>query len=393
MYRLLLIKRFIEDIFIFPFVLTGRLIAYLRPLKKEYQVFFFFPFFHTGGAEKIHAQIATAVGGRECILFFTRRSADDRFWNEFQRSGCAIKDISKFTDNKWLYFLNLVYRGVVTGFINRQKQRPIVFNGQSNFGYKISPWVKKGILQIELIHSLNSFSYIRIPFLPFISRTVMISQKRIADHKELYQRYNIPSGLMDKIVHIPNAIKLPDQLPSKNENPFTVLYAGRGTAEKRAHLVAEIARGLNEKNANMQFEVAGDVSQAIKEAANPFIKFYGNIGDENKLSEIYSKAHVLILTSSTEGFPMVIIEAMAFGCVVLSTPVGDIPYHIKNGENGYLFTETSNGQVIVKEATEKITWLEKNRSEWHRMSAINIEYAKQNFGIDRFNKEYRELFS
>src|SRR5262245_56186370 len=120
MYRLLLIKRFLEDIIIFPFVLIGRLVSYMQPLTEEYKVCFFFPFYHTGGAEKVHAQIATAVGGKECIIFFTRRSADDRFWKEFQRSGCEIKDISKYTDDKWLYFLNLVYRGVITGYINRQ---------------------------------------------------------------------------------------------------------------------------------------------------------------------------------------------------------------------------------------------------------------------------------
>ena len=64
MYRLLLIKRMIEDVFIYPFILTGRLIALLYPLKKEYRIFFFFPFYHTGGAEKVHSQIANATGGK-----------------------------------------------------------------------------------------------------------------------------------------------------------------------------------------------------------------------------------------------------------------------------------------------------------------------------------------
>ena len=99
------------------------------------------------------------------------------------------------------------YRGMITGYINNQTQKPIVFNGQCNFGYKISPWIKRNIPQVELIHSLNTFSYIRIPFLPFIAKTVMISQKRIEDHKELYTRYNIPSHFLNKIVHIPNAWK------------------------------------------------------------------------------------------------------------------------------------------------------------------------------------------
>jgi glycosyltransferase involved in cell wall biosynthesis len=383
----------IEDVFIFPFILIGRLAALIRPLKKEYRVFFFFPFYHTGGAEKVHAQVANATGGSDCILFFTKRSADDRFLDDFRKSGCDIKDISKFTDNKWLYFLNLFYRGMITGYINRQQLKPIVFNGQCNFGYKISPWVKQNIPQIELIHSLNTFSYIRIPFLPFINRTVMISQKRVEDHKKLYGQYKIPITLLDKITHISNAIKLPGKPVVKDDKTFTVLYVGRGTEEKRVKLVAATAKELYEKKENVGFEIMGDVSGSITKSTYPFIKFYDNVSDENTIRDTYSKAHILLLTSSTEGFPMVIMEAMAYGCVVLSTAVGDIPYHVKNNENGFLFNNTEEVSAIINEAIEKIIWLKNNRHEMNRMAENNISYANHNFGIERFNKNYQDLFS
>jgi len=120
MYNLLQIKRFAENIFILPFILMGRLAAVIRPLNKEYRVFYFFPFYHTGGAEKVHVQIANATGGSDCIIFFTKRSVDARFLDEFKETGCEINDISKFTDNKWFYFLNLFYRGIISGYINGQ---------------------------------------------------------------------------------------------------------------------------------------------------------------------------------------------------------------------------------------------------------------------------------
>ena len=44
MYKFLLIKRMIEDVFIFPFILMGKLVALIRPLKKEYRIFFLFSF-------------------------------------------------------------------------------------------------------------------------------------------------------------------------------------------------------------------------------------------------------------------------------------------------------------------------------------------------------------
>ena len=357
-------------------------------------MFYFFPFYHTGGAEKIHAQITAATGGNDCIIYFTKRSADSRFIDDFKKSGCDIKDISTYTDNKLLYFLNLVYRGIITGYINSQQKSPLVFNGQCNFGYKISPWINKSIPQIELIHSFNTFSYIRIPFLPFIRTTVMISKKRIEDHKEQYKRNKIPASFVERIQYIPNAISLPQNVSHKNDNGLTVLYVGRGTKEKRVEIIAEIAREFRSDNTEfIKFEMLGDVTLAIDKKTHPFIKLHGNINDERLISEIYGRAHVLILTSTTEGFPLVIMEAMAHGCAILSTSVGDIPYHVKDGENGFLFSKTEDEKSIINEAKEKITWLRDHRAELKRIEETNINYAKHNFGIERFNKNYQDLFS
>ena len=140
--------------------MLGRLFSRLNPLHKEYRIFFFFSFYHIGGAEKVHYQITQAAGGKDCIIFFTKKSHNKSFLHHFRGSGCEIKDISKYTDNKWFYFMNLIWRGIITGYMNRQIKLPVVFNGQCNFAYKISPWVRKEIFQVELIHSFNSFSYI-----------------------------------------------------------------------------------------------------------------------------------------------------------------------------------------------------------------------------------------
>ena len=382
----------IEGVFIFPFMIIGRIIAVFRPLDKEYRVFFFFPFYHTGGAEKVHLQIVEATGGNDCIIYFTRRSVDNRFTEEFKETNCTIKDISKYTDNKWLYFLNLIYRGIVTGHINSQKLRPLIFNGQCNFGYKISPWVKTSISQVELIHSLNSFSYIRIPFIPFISKTVMISRKRIDDHIDLYKRFKIPGSYADKILYICNAISLPGSVTiERSLSPIRVLYAGRLSPEKRIHLITEMAKQLSHDN-GIQFQVMGDLSSLIDPTRFPYIKFYGNINDEETINSIYSNAHLLLITSSTEGFPMVVMEAMANGCAILATPVGDIPYHIKNDENGFLFSSVENESVIIKEGCERIAWLKNNPAEWKKMAFTNIQYAANHFSIEEFNNQYQQLF-
>lgn len=58
--------------------------------------------------------------------------------------------------------------------------------------------------------------------------------------------------------------------------------------------------------------------------------------------EALRDASWLIVSSDYEGFGLVIVEALASGLPVISTPVGIAPEIIKPGENGYLYPEKSN---------------------------------------------------
>jgi glycosyltransferase involved in cell wall biosynthesis len=386
MYRLFIIKRCIEDIIIFPFVLIGKLVANLYPLKKEYEIFFFFSFYHIGGAEKVHAEIAKAIGHENCIIFFTRKSHNDLFYKQFQDSKCTIRDISKYTDNKFLYFLNLIYRGILAYHINQSK--PVVFNGQCNFAYKLSPWVKRSIPQIELIHSFSNFSWIRIPFLPFITRTIMISTTRINDHMEQYRRIGVPEKYDRRIQYIINGIHLPAQARPRNSNATRVLYVGRATPEKRVHLVAQIAEKTDK---DITFAFMGDAQDVIPATLHAHCEFIPYTNDEKVIAAEYDRADILVIVSSTEGFPMVIMEAMAHGCIIIATPVGDIPVHIKAGVNGFLFSSVENEQTIVQEGIEFIEHLKADPRLLQQISVNNIKYAREHFGIDTFKATYVAL--
>jgi len=383
----------LEDIFIFPFILWGRAMARNNKLDEEYDIFFFFPFYHIGGAEKVHAQIASAFSDKKAIIFFTRKSHNDFFLRAFQLSGHRIIDISAFTDNRWQYFNNLFYRGLVSKYINDQKRPPIVFNGQSNFGYKISPWIKKSIPQIELIHSFNSFSYIRLPFLPFYSHTVMISRRRIADHLKQYREWGVPPNYDNRIEFILNGIPLPHYPVHKQwDRKLRVLYSGRATPEKRVQWIVALAEKCAAEKIPVDFVFMGDVREALPADKRTAGEFLGNIGDPDKIQEQYRKAHVLVLSSSTEGFPMVVEEAMAMGCAILATPVGDIPLHVVEGENGMLFSESLSEDLFLQEGTKFIRILAENRMLLQNLSQNNIQYAQAHFGLEAFSKAYRELF-
>jgi glycosyltransferase involved in cell wall biosynthesis len=393
MYRLYIIKRQIEDAILFPFIVLGKLLALMKQPEKEYEIYFFFPFYHIGGAEKVHAQVAQAMGNDRCIIYFTRRSHNRLFYEQFVASGCVVKDISKYTDNKFLYFLNLIYRGIVAYRINRQQKMPVVFNGQCNFGYKISPWINRKVPQVELIHSFNTFSWIRLPFLPFIHQTVMISKVRIDDHLQQYRRLKVPGKYDERIRYIGNGIKMSGIPPRKGDGTLQVLYVGRATAEKRVHLVARIAQALRQKEKETEFLFVGDAEQSIPKELHPYCIFHPFENDENRVMAIYDQADILMIVSNTEGFPMVVMEAMSRGCTIIATPVGDLPVHIKNETNGFLFSTVNNESQVIAEGVEYILRLKTDIALRQKMAENNIRYARENFSIEHFNRKYGELIN
>ncbi len=393
-YSQYLMKRKIEDLFIFPFVLLGKIISKWVLNADSFEVLFIFPFYHTGGAEKVHSLIANTFRNKKALILFTRKSADLRYLDSFKASGHQIIDISKYTDNKLFYWNNLVLRGVVAGLVNRQTNAPIVFNGQSNFGYKLSPWINKSIKQIELIHAFCSFSWIRIPFISFYSNTIMISHYAIEEHKQQYSKLGIPEKEFLKIKYITNGIQIPSGLKRKERtsDSLKVLYVGRSSAEKRVNLIGRISKQLAIENLDIKFSMVGDVQNEIDSSLQPYIHFYGAINDEANLFKIYLEHDVLIMTSLHEGFPITIMEAMTAGCIILSTPVGDIPHHVKHGQNGFLFSSVEDESNIMSESIMHLKHIQHDKVLQQQIANNNQQYAQKEFELSIFEQRYQSLF-
>lgn len=392
MYNFLIFKNRIENILIFPFILLGKVLALLTQKRAEYDIFYFFPFYHIGGAEKLHYQIAQATGGKNAIIYFTRKSNSKLYYEQFRESGCEIIDISRLTDNKWVFFLNLIYRGFISYQINRQKKTPLIFNGQSNFGYKVSPWINARIPQLELIHAFNTFSYIRIPFIRFYKQNITVSQDIINKQFELYNRYKVPFELRKKFIFIQGKIVLPPLISEKRFEPFHVLYVGRGTPEKRVDLFALIAKEVTEKRIPVKFLLLGNVKSAIPEKLYQYCTFLGDISDEALVDNVYRSSHVIVITSTTESGPLVFMEGMARGLAVISTPVGYITQYIHNDKNGLVIQEIDDREMIVKKSADYILKLYHDKNLFEKISSNNLRIAYNEFGIAKFNTEYQNLF-
>lgn len=89
----------------------------------------------------------------------------------------------------------------------------------------------------------------------------------------------------------------------------------------------------------------------------------------NDMEKEYLQADALICGSTRESFPNVISEAMAYGVVIISTPIAGVPEEIKDHFNGYL-TENFTECAICKKVLE----FEADRKERNHISIIQNAY-------------------
>ena len=71
------------------------------------------------------------------------------------------------------------------------------------------------------------------------------------------------------------------------------------------------------------------------------VQFLGRI-PHDELPEYMRAAHCLCLPSRSEGMPNVVLEALACGTPAVATAVGEVPFLIQNGVNGFMAVHASH---------------------------------------------------
>jgi glycosyltransferase involved in cell wall biosynthesis len=94
-------------------------------------------------------------------------------------------------------------------------------------------------------------------------------------------------------------------------------------------------------------------SFALKHGLGDIVRFHGWVSGA-RLHQLYREADVLVLPSWAEGFPNVVVEAMAARLAVVATAVGNIPDIICDGVSG-LLVPSRNSEALVAALSRLIT--------------------------------------
>lgn len=383
------IKLNVELAVMYPVVVIGKIIGFLFPLKTQHSVFLFFPNGDIGGSPQVNIDITQCIKDANPVIIFSKKPKNNQFIDRFRATGVRIIDLAPYIDYKLFHFVNFFFRGVIASWINRSRY-PVVFGGECIFFYKILPHIGKNVRRIELSHLPTWLQY-NIGFIDRIDLRIFSTLKLKEQVIEQYKENKIKNIFFERLQFIDNAISIPAISPVENE-VLEVVFIGRGSPQKRVHLIADIAERMYSSGDPIHFSFVGDVEKMINPADFPFCRFYGNVKDENQMDRIYRQSDVLILTSAFEGLPVVVMKMMAYGKIVLSTAVNGIPDYIEHMKNGLLIWETDEEKIVT-------TGIGLLRSVILQPELKDIlgkrsrEVAKARFGSENFCREYEQILN
>jgi len=178
--------------------------------------------------------------------------------------------------------------------------------------------------------------------------TGIIAQTNIA--KEIYCRHFKNSN----IVAIPNPIRKPPQ-QSSSEKRNWILTVGRLINTKHHDRLLKIFSQLNAPDWTLIIIGGNALKQNNQALLSELVSELGLTrrviltGDLSNIDEYYQKSKIFAFTSSSEGFPNVVGEALSAGLPVVSYDCLAGPSELINdGENGFLVRVFDDEQFVWK---------------------------------------------
>lgn len=156
---------------------------------------------------------------------------------------------------------------------------------------------------------------------------------------------------------------------------ITLVYVGRLVEEKGINEIIELSNKLDESRYTFKIVGSGPLRSKVNDyAATKSNLFYlGKVNNKNELAGIYNSSDILLLPSKQtvvweELFGMVLIEAMSFGVIPISTNHVGPKEIITHGVNGFLMDEssivTTMQSIIENLNTEEIRTIQNNSQKY-----------------------------
>jgi glycosyltransferase involved in cell wall biosynthesis len=217
--------------------------------------------------------------------------------------------------------------------------------------------------------------------------TILIKSKIIFVLATEFKNKLVEWGIPENKIHVENTMIDDDLLrnfsihninkraDNKNVN---LLFLSRIVREKGIYEILETYKILKSRFKNLILNIAGtgpELSAIRRKAKNEKldVNFLGYVSGDNKI-KLYEESDIYLLPSQSEGCPISLLEAFAFGLPAIVTPVGGIPDFFKDQKMGYMTKNITPDNLVTL-----LEFLIKDERSRHSISVYNYEYSQEHF--------------
>ncbi len=344
---------------------------------------FTFPYLCVGGAENIHIDILEAVSDRKPLALICSYNADRSFEARFRRYATVV-EVNLVVNHP---FTRRNARRALAARLNAA-QAPTLLSSLTDVFFDLLPLLQPHVKAYHLQHAFlfqpegNAQQKRWMRHFPRVNRFILYSGQAMRDWERFMVANGLPCDREMVFAVLPNAVHRFRE-PEAHEQ-VGVLFVGRQSPVKRVELFLEVCDRLERAMpGHFRFAVAG--YEAI--GHHPQVRFHGRVSDPDALAAIYAEHDIIVQTSTLEGYPVVVMEAMGHGLAVISTPVGDVPNQVT--PEFALLNTSSEAEMVVKETTGFILDLASDRDRLMRMRRAAYAHARQHYDPLAFKARYR----
>lgn len=217
---------------------------------------------------------------------------------------------------------------------------------------------KKSVLKILAAYILSIFNLI------FASRYIVTSkQDRLFLNKITIQLFK------NKIIVIPNWVNVPNKFPDEERYENRIISVGRLEKQKN---YKDLIISLEGSDIYLDIFGKGSQKKYLEELAEKHkvnLNIFSNLSNVELLEKM-KRYKIFASTSLYEGNSKVVLEAMAMGCLVITSDIENNQEIVKNNISGVVYRKD------IEELKQKIIFYMKNDTERKELAFSGYEQIK-----------------
>jgi N-acetylglucosaminyldiphosphoundecaprenol N-acetyl-beta-D-mannosaminyltransferase len=260
----------------------------------------------------------------------------------------------------------------------------IIVTTRDEHSVLLSRYGRPGVKKVAQFHEDHDFRKALVRHFKYcygnIDLLVLLSPKMVREVREMMKNTNHHT----RVAYVPNFMKTtPPELPYSGREK-TVLAVGRLDWVKGFDRLIDLFSKVHPDFPDWKLKIigGGELYDSLKEKisscdASSYISLTGKITPSQVITEM-QRASVYVLSSYTESFPVVLLEAMSCSLpIVAFNTRGGLDMLVRNGENGFL-AENQEGfltslSILLKEESLRRKMAEKSRELSSQYTAEAVE--------------------